>query len=172
MLCEDRHRLKLENFLESNDEITSREHISVQVFAYFIQKHILNGPPQQGSVLKPLRQFLLPTPAQLANHDPSTVYYMELIDENADSEQTMAEVAEMVSSKVVSDRQKWVILVGDGKTYQHLCKVKRLYGLALSNVLIFPGDWHILKNYQPVLMKAWYHAGLIKTLQVLMVTGQ
>ena len=85
---------------------------------------------------------------------------MELLDENADSEETMAEVAEMVSSKVTSDTQKWVILVGDGKTYEHLCKVKRLYGSALSNVLIFPGDWHILKNYQPVLMKAWYHAGL------------
>ena len=86
----------------------------------------MNGPPEQGEVLKPLRQFLLPTPAQLANHDPSTVYSMELLDENADSEETMAEVAEMVSSKVTSDT-KWVILVGDGKTYEHLCKVKRLW---------------------------------------------
>ena len=51
-------------------------------------------------------------------------------------------------------------MVGDGKTYDHLKKVKRLYGSALGNVLIFPGDWHILKNYQPVLIKAYYHAGL------------
>ena len=40
------------------------------------------------------------------------------------------------------------------------CARSNVYGSALSNVLIFPGDWHTLKNYQPVLMKAWYHAGL------------
>ena len=159
MLVDDRHSLKLENFFENRDETASREHVSAQVFAYFIQKSILNDSNEQEEVLKPLRQFLLPTPAQLANHDKSTIYYMELLDENADSEQTMAEVAEMVLSKV-ADSQKWIILVGDGKTFQHLCKVKRLYGSALCNVFIFPGDWHILKNYQPVLMKAWYHAGL------------
>ena len=38
--------------------------------------------------------------------------------------------------------------------------VQRLYGTALHNILIFPGDWHILKNFQPVLIKAYYHAGL------------
>ena len=53
------------------------------------------------------------------------------------------------------------VLVGDGKTYEHLQRVKRVYGSALESLLIFPGDWHILKNYQPVLMKAYYHTGLL-----------
>ena len=54
-----------------------------------------------------------------------------------------------------------MVLVGDGKTYEHLQRVKRVYGSALENLLIFPGDWHILKNYQLVLMKAYYHTGLL-----------
>ena len=53
------------------------------------------------------------------------------------------------------------VLVGDGKTYEHLQWVKKVYGSALENLLIFPGDWHIQKNYQPVLMKAYYHTGLL-----------
>ena len=113
-----------------------------------------------GEVLKPLREFLLPTPAQLANHDSSIIYYMELLDENADCEETMARVAEIVLEKVNLSTQKWVVLVGDGKTYEHLLRVKRLYGSEFQNLLIFPGDWHVLKNFQQVLMKAYYHAGL------------
>lgn len=132
----------------------------MQVFSYLIQKHCLTNSEH---TLKPFREFCLPTPAQLADHNQSLIYYMDLMDENADSDETMAEVAEMISDKITasgSGVQKYVLLVGDGKTYEHLCKVKRLYGSALSNVLLFPGDWHILKNFQPVLLKAYYHAGL------------
>ena len=85
---------------------------------------------------------------------------MDILDENADSQETMAEVSELVIEKMLSGSQKWVVLVGDGKTYEHLQKVKRLYGSAFRKLLIFPGDWHLLKNFQPVLMKAYCHAGL------------
>lgn len=152
--------LQLQKFKELENEVESKEHISMQVFSYLIQKHCLTNSEH---TLKPFREFCLPTPAQLADHNQSLIYYMDLMDENADSDETMAEVAEMISDKITasgSGVQKYVLLVGDGKTYEHLCKVKRLYGSALSNVLLFPGDWHILKNFQPVLLKAYYHAGL------------
>lgn len=81
---------------------------------------------------------------------------MELLDECADSEETMAVVADMVYDQIKSESQRYVILVGDSKTYHHLIKVKRLYQCVFKNVLIFPGDWHILKNYQSVIMKVWF----------------
>ena len=51
-------------------------------------------------------------------------------------------------------------MVGDAKTYNHLVELKRSYGQELSLLLPLPGDWHILKNFQPVLFKAYYDAGL------------
>ena len=151
--------IKLHQFLELANETGSKVKLNKEVFAYFFQKCKL-PKSDSGEVLKPLREFMLPTPAQLADHDSSTIYYMEILDENADSEETMSQVAEILIEKFSSASQKWVILVGDGKTYEHLLKVKRLYGSALENLLIFPGDWHVLKNFQPVIMKAYYHAGL------------
>ena len=86
---------------------------------------------------------------------------MELLDENPDSSDTMKHLAEILletRSSVHQDR--YVVLVGDGKTYEHLMQIKRMYGSELQKLSIFPGDWHTLKNYQPVLMKIYYPAGL------------
>ena len=73
----------------------------------------------------------------------------------------MALVAEKLQDKFGENAQDgWVMLVGDGKTYQHLMNIKRMYGDTLKRVLIFPGEWHILKNFQPVIMKIYYNAGM------------
>lgn len=92
---------------------------------------------------------------------PSTIYYMELVDEHPDSIETMRYVSELLLHTYNTPKQSgYVLLTGDGKTYEHLMEVKRLYGDALDKLLIFPGDWHTLANFQPVLMKIYYHAGL------------
>lgn len=89
----------------------------------------------------------------------STVYYMDLMDECADSDETLMSISEQLLQDFKT-KQDYTILVGDGKTYQHLMKIKKMHGTALKQLLIFPGDWHTLKNFQPVLMKMYYHCGL------------
>ena len=51
-------------------------------------------------------------------------------------------------------------VVGDGKTYDHLHALKIEYGSDLDWLIPLPGDWHILKNYQEVIMKVYFEAGL------------
>ena len=152
--------LTISHFFESNEEISSRERLFTQVCIFFFQKAVLLPHEDDAIVFKSLRDFLLQSEAQLKDNESSNIYYMELIDENADSMETMSQVAEMVQQKLIGTAQQQIILVGDGKRYQHLQQSKRVYGDALKNILIFPGDWHILKNFQQVLMKQYYHFGL------------
>lgn len=95
----NRPELRLELVKELDSETNSKKQLSKQVFAYFLQKHA-QGRSESGDVIKPLREFLLPTPAQLADNDASSVYYMDLLDESADSEETLAEFAEMLSENI------------------------------------------------------------------------
>ena len=69
-------------------------------------------------------------------------------------------VAEDLIARFDGVQDGWVVLVGDGKTYRHLMNVKKQYSTMLRKILLFPGDWYILKIYQPILMKEYYSAGL------------
>ena len=53
-----------------------------------------------------------------------------------------------------------LLVVGDANTYQHLQFLKLDYGEELSWLLPFPGYFHILKNFQPVLSKVYFDTGL------------
>ena len=76
--------LHLEQFQELDSEMTSKGKLSKDVFAYFLLKQTTTCRRfDLGEVLKPIKKFLLPTPAQIADNDPSKVYYIELLDEVA-----------------------------------------------------------------------------------------
>ena len=66
-----RREMDINHFKEKEGEIASKRKLSAEVFAYFLQKHV-KARSDLGEVLKPLQEFLLPTQAQLADHNPST----------------------------------------------------------------------------------------------------
>ena len=51
-------------------------------------------------------------------------------------------------------------MIGDAKTYELLRKLKDEYGRDLNWLIRFPGDWHILKDFQSVVFKIFGHAEL------------
>lgn len=61
------------------------------------------------------------------NSEVSNIVYLDILDENADSDETMLQVAENLLEDMESiDHDGYVVVVGDGKTYDHLLNLKRL----------------------------------------------
>jgi hypothetical protein len=149
--------LSISSFLISPEEKREGQHLLSQALSYVTQKNVIEA--ENIGMLKPFK--LLVAETSHASAEQSNIVYMDILDENADSDETMLQIAEkLLEDMHCCDHDGYVIVVGDGKTYDHLLKIKRVYGEPLKKLLIFPGDWHTLKNYQLVLMKIYYHCGL------------
>ena len=87
---------------------------------------------------------------------------MEIISEKADCKSTLMGVISRLQKMFVEERGlKYVLVVGDAKTYNLLQSIRFEYQSCLKWMIPFPGDWHILYNYQKVLMKPYADAGLV-----------
>ena len=53
-----------------------------------------------------------------------------------------------------------LVLEGDANTYEIIQNLKEEYDKDLNWLYAYPGDWHLLKNYQHCLMKPFFEAGL------------
>ena len=86
---------------------------------------------------------------------------LAILDESADSKETVLKVVNILHEKFqVGICTDFVLIVGDGKSYDHLIKLKSEYGSNLDWVLPYPDDWHILKNVLQVFIKIYFDAGL------------
>ena len=119
-------------------------------------------PNQQGIFLPGIPSLLNCIKQQQVDKEVSNVVYVQIISERADSKDTLVRViGNLHQTFVLQLRQKWVIVVGDAKTYDLLHSLCIEYGTHLRWLLPFPGDWHVLFNYQKAIMKAYSDAGLV-----------
>lgn len=88
--------------------------------------------------------------------------YVDIVSLPADSKDTILQVLKKIYSKFVGElRNRWVIVVGDAKTFDILQDLKNEHGKQMEWMSPFPG-WHILFNYQKVLLKIYGDAGLLQ----------
>ncbi len=91
------------------------------------------------------------------------VVYVQICSERADCKDTLVRRLSIMHQIIIRNLgYKWLIAVGDVKTYDLLQSIRFEYGSHLRWLIPFPGDWHILLNYQKVLMKVYADAGLIQ----------
>ena len=67
---------------------------------------------------------------------------------------------------------KHLLVVVNGTTYIHLVNLKNEYGDDLQWMIPYPGDWYLLKNFQPVLIKMYLEAGLKQLAEAMGFRGE
>ena len=96
--------------------------------------------------------------------EKSLFSYLNVIDLPADSPHTVKSCIQLLYDTFkITVNMNHLVVCGDGATFKILLDIKREYGDALQWMIPYIGDWHLLKNYQEVLMKIFWDGGL-KTL--------
>ena len=116
--------LKLSDFDENELESLERQNLQAKLFTNTMQKLTTSSTASEGQSVSDVRTFLNCDASHLHMDQPSRVHYLELVDENPDSDETMLLIAEDLLEKFDNVQSGWVVLVGDGKTYQHLMSIK------------------------------------------------
>ena len=93
--------------------------------------------------------------------EKSKVAYLEVMDAVSDTKETQLQLLQDLFAKFIHHQDReYLIIEGDQKLYDVLQSLKFEYGRELDWVIPFPGDWHMLKNYQIALMKPYFDAAL------------
>ena len=93
--------------------------------------------------------------------EPSNIVYFKVLHQRCDDKGTLLNIINDLHEELITtNKMKWAVLEGDQATYNLLQSIKKEYGHDLAWVIPFPGDWHFLKNFQEVLVKTYFDAGL------------
>ena len=150
--------LRIENFRPSLPEKQAWNLLEEDIHMCMLLKHGANNAtdlPSLQSLFNCVRQ-------QSKTSEESKVVYMHISSERTDSKITLITVlSQMYETFVIEQNQKWLIVVGDAKTYDIVRSIRSEYGEQMKWVIPWLGDWHMLLNYQKVIMKAYADAGLV-----------
>ena len=93
--------------------------------------------------------------------EKSNVVYLQVLDAKSESKDTLMQILFDLHRRFIEGQGKeYLVLTADAKLYEVIQSLKYEYGTELKWLLPFPGDWHLLKNYQNALIKPYFDAGL------------
>ena len=78
--------------------------------------------------------------------------YLNILNQVADSKDTIIDLLDLLKNEMKVGVMTMQLLVGDAKIYTILQDLKVTYGEELEWLIPYPGDFHILKNYQEVIL--------------------
>ena len=149
--------LEIANFLLKKEEETAidrlkevcEQYVLLKVASETHTKHLIN------------LQMYYTLSQNISAPEKSNIVYYSVIDEKCDNKETLLSIInDLYSNFIMTGKKTYVILEGDQATYERLQSIKAEYGNDSSWLIPFVGDWHFLKNYQEVLLKVYFDAGL------------
>ena len=150
-------QVQIESFHVNQSEIEAVEQFKQVMFKYVLLKEAC-GPEK---LLVDLKTYCGMTLPSIPKVECSNVVYLSVVDLHADTLEAMKKVvAKLHEEYMLFASVNYLVLVGDQKTYVRINELKHEYGSEFDWLIPFIGDWHLLSNYQSVLMKVYYDAGL------------
>ena len=144
----------IKNFTTTKEEQVQLDKPLDKALTYMIYKNAVTNslPNETGKTFQGFLETI--NTLDSSPTEQSNIVYIDILDEYADKKDTILNALSVLQDKLkVGTKVKFLGVVGDRKTYDHLHALKIEYGSDLDWLIPLPGDWHILKNYQEVIMK-------------------
>ncbi|CAC5421244.1 unnamed protein product [Mytilus coruscus] len=147
--------LKLDDFHETELEKEHWNTFETKLISYGFMKDCVQ---EKHIVIPGLKTYLS---YSHKTTEPSTFLSVAVLNDPVDSKETVVKTLNILHDRFqIGQHLQHLVVVGDGKSYDHLIILKSEYGRALDWVLPYPRDWHILKNVLPIFIKIFYDAGI------------
>lgn len=146
------------DFIASDEETASQHEFQNEINVFVAHRVALHNSGLKYPFLSLQDYYALLRPTHT---EQSQVIYLEVLDAVADCKDTMIGLLQSLKSTFIEQRgMKWLVLEGDAKLYEILKSLSFEYGEELDWLIPYPGDFHLLMNFQKALMKPYYDAGL------------
>ena len=153
----DRPTMSIEQFELQQEEKKSLDKLGDMCQQYIVLK--LANALSQNSIVGIQMYYCLSQ--NVPPPDKTSIIYFKVLDEKCDNKETLLSIInDLYVEFILSGKKTHVILEGDQATYERLHSIRLEYGNESKWLVLFPGDWHFLKNYQEVLLKIYFEAGL------------
>ena len=160
----DMHYLSVTDFRASTCEERSANKLMEEIYTYLWLKHSLRSCTPEKPLVGLQDYFALTRPT---DHEESCIVYFDVLDAVADKKETVLLVLDKLKKQIIDVHQKkWLVVAGDAKLFDTLKTIKYEYGDEFIWLICYPGDWHMLANFQKALMKPYFDAGLKKLAKV------
>ena len=154
-------QIKLELFKVSCMEELATASLLSKIFVYVLERYAIIHRNVEVNLPTLKCKFAAEDLASNPPQERSKFAFIEIYNEKADCTSTVKHVLnDLHETFHVSKHINHLFVVGDLKTYEYVMKVKSAEGKSMDWVIPYIGDWHVLKNLQPVIMKLFWDAGL------------
>ena len=148
--------LSLSDFLPNTEDKSAMTELKSELHTYLLMK---TAAKQPGRNLIGIQDYF--SCSRATHTEQSNYFYLNIMDCKADSKDTlMSMLHDLYDEFIATGSSKYLVVEGDAKLYELLQSLKREYNNELAWLIPYPGDWHMLMNFQLALMKPYYDAGL------------
>jgi hypothetical protein len=155
-------------FKMQDEEELQLQSLRSVIFKYMLLKEVnvqLNN--ECGIVFSDLMSFISTVRHNNVSPEKASVAYIDILSLQSDSKETVILILDQLHTTfIVKQNYQYLLVAADAKLYDILQAVRKEYGVSLDWLLPFPGDWHMMFNYQKVLTKIYWDAGLLQLAQV------
>ena len=168
-------QITIDLFQPSVTELESLSTLSKDIFLYTLERLTIKTQSLDVPLPNLKCKFAF---EDLQPCEKSKFAYLDVYDLKADCvETTKIVLDDLYRTFKISTKLNHLVVAGDIKTFEYIMKVKSECKHSMDWVIPYPGDWHVLFNYQDVLFKVFWDAGLkiiakCTSLSTLITTGK